>query len=195
MDRVKSGRSAQMIECLRRAVLYTEKRVRDRIFVAVELTLADYLVPPILSKLVRDTASHARHEAGKEGFAYSNWEIAARATSNAMLGARTFLTHTGEPVEPGMRAQGTKIVSLKQDFRELTEEFLLEFLIDKLGDIGPRDHIALAHALFRQFDVRVPIGDLEDRVVMLLASLSNRVMLREDGTYAVMVKIAHAATV
>jgi len=43
-----------------------------------------------------------------------------------------------------------------------------------------RDHRALAHVLFRQFDPEVPIGDLEDRVVILLARLADRVELQGD---------------
>ena len=45
-----------------------------------------------------------------------------------------------------------------------TEAYLIEFLIAKLGDISIRDHKALAHALFRQFDPSVSMEDLEDRV-------------------------------
>jgi hypothetical protein len=180
----KFSRSAQMVDRLRRDVLYTEKRVRDRLFAAIEVTLAASPRPPILSRLVREAANHARSEAAQEAFAFSNWEIAARAVSNAMLGARAFLAQNGAPLEPGLRAQATAVVSLKDGYRDLTEAFLLEFLIARLGDIGPRDHVALAHALFRQFDTRVPIADLEDRVVLLLATLHDRITLREDGIYS-----------
>jgi hypothetical protein len=50
-------------------------------------------------------------------------------------------------------------------------------LIERLGDVGTRDHMALAHALFRQFDRGVPMEDLEDRVVILLAQLAQHVEL------------------
>jgi hypothetical protein len=192
-DAEKFSRSAQMVECLRRDVLYSEKRVRDRLFAALEIALAQSSAPPILSRLVRDAANYARREAVKDAFAFSNWEIAARAVSNAMLGARTFLAPNGEPLEPGVCAQATVVASLKDGYRDLTETFLLEFLIGRLGDIATRDHVALAHALFRQFDSRVPLADLEDRVVLLLARLHDRVTLREDGTYALLHDRAPAA--
>ena len=173
-----------MIERLRRESLYTEKRVRDRVFAAIETALAQSPTPPLLSRLVRDAANHARREANRDAFAFSNWEIAARAVSNAMLGARTFLTENGVTLEPGVRAQATPVGALTPDFRDRTEAFLLEFLIARLGDIGTRDHVPLAHALFRPFGGRVPLADLEDRVVTLLASLHGRITLREDGVYA-----------
>ncbi len=64
---------------------------------------------------------------------------------------------------------------------------MLEFLIRTLGDVTTRDHRALAHALFRQFDRSIPMEDFEDRVAILLATLAGRVTLRDDGTYAVLV--------
>lgn len=193
-DAEKFSRSAQMVERLRRDVLYTEKRVRDRLFTAMEMALAQAPTPPILSRLTRDAANYARREAQRDVFVFSNWEIAARAVSNAMLGARTFLA-PGGALEPGLRAQATVVTALQDGFRDLTEIFLLEFLIARLGDVSSRDHVALAHALFRQFDSRVPLADLEDRVVLLLASLHDRITLREDGTYSLLYQPMHAATV
>ncbi len=193
VDAEKFSRSGQMIERLRRDVLYTEKRVRDRLFLALESTLAQSPTPPILSRLVRDAAHHARREAQRDAFPFSNWEIAARAVSNAMLGARTFLAPSGDALEPGLRAQATPVAALKENFRDLTEAYLLEFLITRLGDVGSRDHVALAHALFRQFDARVPIADLEDRVVLLLATLHDRITLRDDGIYSLSQQHSHAA--
>jgi hypothetical protein len=149
-----------MVERLRRDVLYTEKRVRDRLFLALESVLAQSPTPPILSRLVRETAHQARREAQRDAFPFSNWEIAARAVSNAMLGARTFLASSGDALQPGLRAQATPVAALQEGFRDLAEAYLLEFLITRLGDVGSRDHVALAHALFRQFDARVPLADL-----------------------------------
>ena len=57
-------------------------------------------------------------------------------------------------------------------------------LIDWLGNVTTRDHKALAHALFRQFDPGVPLYDLEDRVVILLARLADEVELAGER-YAV----------
>ena len=144
-------------------------------------------------RLVREAAHNARREAQRDAFPFSNWEIAARAVSNAMLGARTFLAPSGDALEPGLRAQATPVATLQEGFRDLTEAYLLEFLITRLGDIGSRDHVALAHALFRRFDFRVPIADLEDRVVLLLATLHDRITLRDDGIYFLSQQQPHAA--
>jgi hypothetical protein len=185
-DVEKVSRSAQMVERLRRDVLYTEKRVRDRLFTAIETTLLKSPKPPMLSRLIRESADRARRQAAQDDFSFSNWEIAARAVSNAMLGARAFLALNEAPLEPGLRAQATIVASLKDGHRDLTEAYLLEFLITRLADVSARDHVALAHALFRQFDARVPIADLEDRVVLLLASLHDRITLRDDGSYSLL---------
>jgi len=177
------SRATRMIERLRRESLYTEKRVRDRLFAAMESALANSPTPPLLSRLVRDAANQARREARRDAFAFSYWEVAARAVSNAMLGARAFLMENGLPLEPGARAQATTVGALQPAFRDLTEAFLIEFLIARLGDIGIRDHGALAHALFRQFDARITLAALEHRVATLLVSLHSRITLREDGVY------------
>ncbi len=85
------------------------------------------------------------------------------------------------PAASRTSAQASTVGALREGFRELSEAFLLEFLIRRLGDVTTRDHTALAHALFRQFDPRVRRGDLEDRVVILLARLSDRIALSGDA--------------
>jgi len=95
----------------------------------------------------------------------------------AMLGAGALLTPEGEVVPAGVEALATEVASVRQEYRDLTESFLLEFLIKRLGDVTIRDHTALAHALFRQFDPSISMADQEDRVAILLARLSDRVQL------------------
>lgn len=175
------------MNCLRESFLYSEKRARDILFRAIEgiLTSASVQgVTLILSKLTREAASRAQRDAQETDFTFSNWDTASKALINAMLGARVLLTEDGVEVSAGIGAQATPITGLKKDYQDLTEAFLLEFLVRKLGDLSTRDHKALAHALFRQFDPRVLIEDLEDRVVVLMATLAYRVILLEDGRYA-----------
>ena len=171
-------RSGQMVGCLRESMLYSEKRARDMLFTAVEQILSGRSAPPILSRLARESAAGARR-AARAGYEFTNWENASKAVINAMLHAGVLLTANAAP------AQATPIASLKENHRDRTETYLLEFLIARLGDVSIRDHKALAHALFRQFDPSISMEDLEDRVVLLLATLAGRVSLREDGMYAV----------
>jgi hypothetical protein len=181
------ARSSQMVRCLRENFAYCEKRARDLLFAAVEEALRESIgggEPPILSRLTREAALRAREAARQSGFAFTNWEIASRAVVNAMLAAGVFVMGNGSAVRPDITAQATRIAGLKKGFRDLTEAYLVELVVRKLGDVTTRDHKALAHALFRQFDARISIADLEDRVVLLLAMLSGRVALREDGKYA-----------
>jgi hypothetical protein len=174
-----------MVGCLRESMLYSEKRARDMLFSAVEQIVSGRAAPPILSRLARESAACARSTAQRARYEFSNWEPASKAVINAMLLAGVLLTANGTPVLPGLAAQATPVVSLRENHRDRTEAYLIEFLIAKLGDIGIRDHKALAHALFRQFDPSISMEDLEDRVVLLLATLAGRVSLREDGLYAI----------
>jgi hypothetical protein len=96
-----------------------------------------------------------------------------------MIGAEVLLTPDGRPIRSDITAQATPVAVVRDEFEDLTEAFLLERLIQRL-DVTTRDHRALAHVLFRQFDRSVPLADLEDRVVMLLARLADRVELQGD---------------
>jgi hypothetical protein len=177
-----------MINCLRDRFIYSEKRARDIVFQSLEETLREshtggrYL---ILSRLSREVAIEARREAQRIGFEFSNWETASKAVINAMLAAGVLLTENDAHIPPGIAALGTRIARLKEGYRDLTEAYLLEFLIRTLGDVSTRDHKALAHALFRQFDRSIPMEDFEDRVAILLSTLASRVTLRENGAYVV----------
>jgi hypothetical protein len=175
-----------MVDCLRQNFVYCEKRARDLLFCAIANVLESPQgghEPLMLSKLTREAAQRARHAARDIHFEFSNWETASKAVVNAMLGAGVLLGHDGAAVRLSIAAQATGIAGLKIGFVELTEAYLIELLVGKLGDISTRDHKALAHALFRQFDMRVPMEDLEDRVVILLATLTGRVTLRDNGVY------------
>jgi hypothetical protein len=187
-----------MVTCLRDHMLYSEKRARDLLFLAIEGLLRDRrdsLGPLILSRLTRDSIQEARRRAHAANFDFSNWDPGGKAVIQAMLGAGVLLTSDGSAVSPGILAQATKVTGLKAHFRDLTEAYLLEFLIRKLGDVRVRDHRALAHALFRQFDPSISMEDFEDRVVILLAMLSSRIDLREDGAYAIRISDASSSPV
>jgi hypothetical protein len=176
------SRSRQMVEFLRREFIYTEKRARDFLFREIESLLGGSGPLP-MAKLTREAAARAGQCAEQAGYGFSIWDTAARATVNAMLGARVLLACDTQPIPLTVAARATPVAGLAQDYRDVTEAYLLELLIRGLGDVTARDHTALAHALFRQFDRSVPMGDLEDRVVCLLARLSERVAVTEGGAY------------
>jgi hypothetical protein len=176
-----------MVNILRENFIYSEKRARDFVFYALEASLErarEHPSRPLLSKLTREVAERARSAAEKAGYEFATWETTTKAVINSMLGAGVLLSEGGVPVRRDVRAQVTQIFALKPHYRDLTEAYLLEWLICKLGDVRTRDHKALAHALFRQFDPSISVDDLEDRVVALLATMADRVVLREDGSYA-----------
>jgi hypothetical protein len=177
------SRSRQMVQALRQQFIYSEKRARDILFGQMEAILEQAPGPVTVSRLTRETAAAAREHARREGYDLSNWDTAAKATVNAMLAASVLLKGEGDPVPFSIAAPATPVAKLEQAYQDRTEAYLLEFLIRRLGDVTARDHTALAHALFRQFDRNIRMEDLEDRVAMLLASLSGRVGISEDGTY------------
>ena len=172
-----------MGDCLRKELLYSEKRPRDFLFRMVEEILSEHRQTGetlILSRLTREASIRAHALAERGGFAFHHWETTSRAVVKAMLCAGVLLTTDGTSIPPGITAQATRVAAVRERYQDITEAFLLEVLIQRLGDIGTRDHTALAHALFRQFDRGIPIEDLEDRVVILLAQLAGRVELRNE---------------
>ncbi|HXD19463.1 MAG TPA: hypothetical protein VN654_20765 [Vicinamibacterales bacterium] len=170
-----------MADCLRSDLLYSEKRPRDLLFRVIEEIVAEHSRDPvILSRLTREAASRARREAQGTAFAFGHWETASKAVVKAMLGAGVLLSADGSAIVPGITAQATPVAGLSDSYVDITEAFLMEVLIRRLGDVTTRDHTALAHALFRQFDPGVPLEELEDRVVILVAQLADRVELRGE---------------
>ena len=169
-----------MVECLRKEWLYSEKRPRDLLFTAVERLIAER-PPMMVSQLGREAATMARQLSATAGFEFENWDAAARAVMKTLLMAGARRTPDGSAIEFNITAHAALVGALRDDYRDAGEAFLLQFLIGRLGDVTTRDHTALAHALFRQFDARVPVEDLEDRVVILLARLADRVVLSGDA--------------
>ena len=182
------ARSAQLASVLRTAFLYSEKRARDCVFAAAETVLMTAAPPPTLATLIRSTLQAARDRASLIQYELLNSETVTRAVFNAMLRADVLLDLEGSPILMDLRAYATRVRSLAPDFRIQTEAFLLEFLIGTLGNIGTRDHLALAHVLFRQFDPNVPVTDLEDQLVTLLAAMDERIELSPSGLYSVCAK-------
>jgi hypothetical protein len=172
-----------MADCLRKELLYSEKRPRDVVFEVIEEIIREQEHTGenrILSRLTRDAATRAQHGKNVPGSSSVRWDITSKTVVKAMIGAGVLLTPDGRPVAPGITAQATPVGIVRAEFQDTTEAFLLEILIERLGNVTVRDHRALAHVLFRQFDRGVPIEDLEDRVVILLARLADRVDLRGD---------------
>jgi len=169
-----------MIEALRKEWLYSEKRPRDLLFTAIERLIRDR-PPMMVSQLGREAALMARQLSAEAGFEFENWDAAARAVMKTLLMASALRTRDNRPIEFNIAAHAALVGGLADGYRDAAEAFLLEYLIGRLGDVTTRDHTALAHALFRQFDARVPIEDLEDRVVILLARLADRVVLSGDA--------------
>ena len=168
-----------MVDCLRRELLYSEKRPRDFIFAATEQLLRERRdAPSMLSRLTRDVTARACDLGTAAGLQFANWETTGKAVVRAMLGAGALLTPQGEVVPPGVEALATPVASVRDGYRDLTESFLIEILISRLGDVTIRDHTALAHALFRQFDPNISMEDQEDRVAILLAMRSEQIELR-----------------
>jgi len=169
-----------MIDALRKEWLYSEKRPRDLLFTAIERLIGER-PPMMVSQLGREAAGLARQLSADANFGFDNWDAAARAVMKALLMARALRAPDNQVIEFNIAAHAALVGGLADDYRDATEAFLLQFLIGRLGDVTTRDHTALAHALFRQFDARVPIEDLEDRVVILLARLADRVVLSGDA--------------
>ncbi|RPJ66144.1 MAG: hypothetical protein EHM24_21535 [Acidobacteria bacterium] len=179
------ARSGQMVACLRQELLYSEKRARDILFAAIAQLIGSTPDGSLMvARLTREAATRAREEAERAGYEFANWDNAAKAVVKALLSSESLLDPAGQPIRFDVSAHASLVGSLREDYQDRAEAFLLEFLLRRLGDVTVRDHTALAHALFRQFDRSVPMDDLEDRVVILLARIADRIALNGD-TYSV----------
>src|SRR5689334_10452658 len=132
----RPSRSRQMVNTLRQEFVYSEKRVRDIIFREIEATLQERQSPVILSRLTREAASRGRVRSQQAGFDFSNWDTASKATVNAMLGAGALLARDSRPIALTISAQATEVAKLIPGFEDITEAYLLELLIRKLGDVS-----------------------------------------------------------
>lgn len=175
-----------MIQLLRRSLLYSEKRVRDVLFRAVAEILSTARANGTaisLSRLTREAAVLGSQRGVQARIDSINWAMAAKAVLNTMLKAGVLLNSNGEVLVNGVGVQAAMVSGVRDGFERVSEAFLLEFLIRKLGDVSERDHKALAHALLRQFDPGVSMEELEDDLVSLLAQLTGSVEVNEEGSY------------
>jgi hypothetical protein len=160
-------------------------QIRDLLFAAIsQIVATESSDTLIVSRLTREATALARSEAARLGIEFSNWDAAPKAVVKALLRSGSLLTPEGDPIPFDVTAMAAVVGGLREDYQDRTEAYLLEFLLDRIGDVTVRDHTALAHALFRQFDPNVSMHDLEDRVAILLARIADRVRL-EGETYVV----------
>jgi hypothetical protein len=116
---LRPSRSGQMVECLRENLLYSEKRARDILFIAIEKALArSGDTTQMLCTLTREAARIARRDADAVGFEFSNWDITTKAVIGAMLGAGVFISHDGSPVPVGVAAQAYRDFWVKRRLPE-----------------------------------------------------------------------------
>lgn len=177
-----------MIQCLRQSLLYSDKRMRDILFRAVKETIEESNRAGqklSVAQLGRKIATAGRTAGKASELEPGNWDMTSKAVVNTMVRAGVLLDPDGSVVSPGVGADAAPVAGVVDGFERLCEAFLLEFLIVQLGDVSMRDHKALAHALFRQFDTNIPIEDLEDQVAALLSTLQGSVHLSETGAYTV----------
>lgn len=180
------SRSGQMIDCLRKNLLYSDKRMRDIFFRATRKLIGQHErdgTSEMLSRFTRELESTGRAWGTAEGVEANNWDMPAKAVVNTMVRAGVLFDQRSNPIQAGVGANAAAISAISESFEQRCEVFLIEFLIRKLGDVTVRDHKALAHALLRQFDPNIAIGDLEDHVVFLISHLESSVALTEDGLY------------
>jgi hypothetical protein len=164
-------------------LLYSEKRARDILCATIDRLVRER-PGTMVARLTRDAAVLAPAEGARLGYRFANWSTAARAVVKAMLCSESLLAPDGSAIPFGVAAHAAIVGRVSDDYEDRVEAFLLESLLRRLGDVTVHDHTALAHALFRRFDPSFSLHDLEDRVVILLARIADRVTLEGD-TYVV----------
>jgi hypothetical protein len=181
-------RTVQMQACLKKRFVYSPKLIRDYIFAALPADGGDDLSqhPMTVSQLVREASGKAEQAAAADKVDYKFWPVAANSVLENLLAAGVLLDEKKDTIKPGPAARGTKVHGLKPDFVDACEAYLLEYLVQNLGDITwPRDRTAIAHALFKVGPSRKEVYELQERVDYLLVRLRDRVVEKEGGLLVV----------
>ena len=174
------ARSAQMIDCLRREWLYSEKRPRDLLFAAIEDVMKQRS-GMMVSQLAREATSLARERATAAGLTVDNWDATTRAVDEvAPRRGRAQPRAMARRSRSISRPRRRRLAASHPTSSIVRRPTCSRVSIARLGDVTTSDHRALAHALFRQFDARVSVEEMEDRVVILLAQLADRISLVGD---------------
>lgn len=175
-------RTASMVKVLKDHSIYSPKDIRDCLFHGIKQAFeSSGGVPKSAGQLLREAAVFAQQEAAADGLTFQYWPAARGGVLQMMLRAGVLLDVDGNPVHSGIQARGTTVGSLKAQFEDECEAFLLSFVINELGDVTERDTTALAHALFKQSPKKASLDQLMDRVDELFNRFGDRISESDDG--------------
>jgi len=170
-----------MIERLKELHLYSPKTIRDYIFNAISASAKALTAPILVTAFMRQAVNEAEKQAKSDGVDYLHWHAASDGVLNLLLGAGVFLDCDQEPIRPGLKARGTKLSAIADNFEDKSETHMLEQLILHVGDVTLRDRTPIAHALFKVDPKKKSIFDIQDRVDELMALLADRLIEDDQG--------------
>src|SRR3954464_10161961 len=93
-------RSREMTDCLRKELLYSEKRPRDTMFRTIEELLAEQESTGqhgVRGSPPREAAARAQSDPAASAAAV-RWDVTSRTVIKAMIGAEVLLTPDGRPI-------------------------------------------------------------------------------------------------
>ena len=170
-DRGKQ-RSEMMVKCLKDRGVYSPKQIRDYFFSEIEaIRKQPGALSMTVSQLVRQVRTRAEERAKAEGVEYGFWPVAADAILEMLLAARTLIGTDSQAIRPGIHARGANVSSIRENFQDACESFLLQTVISELKDVTVHDRTSLAHALFKLGRDKGSIESMQDRVDFLFNRL------------------------
>jgi hypothetical protein len=182
-------RSAEFRSRLTGLGIFCEKRERDILLEALAelLKTGPYPISRLRRELPKAAAALAKQRNVCTQTAFPrivNFFIKLLLMSGALKAP------DGEVIPRNVGSDAARAASLADDATDLVESYLLEQIL-KLSDVKDREHWQLALALFREFDQASPLDDKLDRIAVLIAGLSDRIALTNEGTYDYIAKTPH----
>jgi hypothetical protein len=188
----RQNRATKFEAALSKSRIGAIPETRELLFDAVEGIVSDLdgelvLVTELFSRAVK----RAQEKAAEAGYtSEKNWPTAERCIRRLMLWAGVLIGEEEEPIADKIGSNSRRLVKLAPDFRRKCEAYLMEHIIEKLGDIKyDDDPYYLGLTLFRRGKERaVAPEELKDKADVILVYLEENGRIEMDTDRVVRIK-------
>ena len=170
--------------------VYAEWRARKVIYDAIEAAVAKEELT--LSDLKRTAMRRAREAAVSGGFDLQPNHFFAATDSVFRVALRTGALRAagGRPIDDQDVPYVVQVVSVAGDFRDHCDLFILESIINELGDVADDQCLSLAHLMYGEGvgenDGGASLDSLEEKFSNLMKMFGSRLGRTQHGFYKVM---------
>jgi hypothetical protein len=175
----RKARTKEMISILNQAFFYSPCKIRRYVFSAIGMIKTGGLQKVTVAQFMKDVKDRAMKAAEKDAVEYKSWRATLGAIEEMLLAAKTLIGPGDIPITRGLHARGTQLVSIVDNFEDLSELFLLKTLIQKM-QLTSKDRVPIAHALFKEGSEK-EYDKLEERLNALFTLMGDELAESEDG--------------